>query len=361
MPKAKIGDEEIEFVIDLKGDSEPSADDKPDQFGKSSDQDDVQPRKGKAKADPEAGQALLSDDFLGDDDLDRSRTSDRVDKKGEKPDKRDEDDVAENQELTLKDDELPNEEELRAYSTKVKTRIDKLTRRFHDERRMREQSERDVEEQARALRATIDETNRLKDLIAHGEKVMIGEAKGRLNSELSNSQTLLKMALDTGDADEIAKAQVALSRVTAQMERVNTYQPQPLPHTEQPVPKQVADPKAVSWADQNRWFGRDEEMTAYAMGLHQRLVSRDGIRPDGEEYYEQIDKNLRMRFPERFQREESHSNGTNRTSRVVVGSAARTGSRPRRVTLSESQVRVAKRLGLTNEQYAEQVLKDANG
>ena len=244
-----------------------------------------------------------------------------------------------------------SEDELRSYSKNVRKRIDRLTRRHHDERRAREAAAAEREEATRFAKSVVEENNRLKKLLNQGEQVLVGEAKGRLASELKTAQSALKVALESGDADAITDAQSELARVMAQRERVESYKPQEFSETVYPERQPRPDHRAEEWRERNRWFGRDEEMTAYAMGLHNRLVNRDGIRTDSDEYYKEIDANIRTRFADRFP--QNQQNRQPRTpGRTVVAPARRTSQKSRRIALTETQVRLARRLGLTNEQYA---------
>ncbi len=246
------------------------------------------------------------------------------------------------------------EEELRTYSKSVQKRINSLTSKHHAERRGKEAAEGERNEAANLAKHLVDENNKLKNLLNKGEHVLVGEAKSRLSSELKSTQTALTAALEAGDSEATAAAQSELARVMAQTERVNSYQPQqlePAQYVEPARPAPKPDPKADDWRSKNRWFGKDEEMTAFAMGLHQRLVNKDYLSPDSDEYYEEIDSNLRQRFPERFK-------SNRRATKTIVAPAQRSSTRTRSVTLNESQVRLATRLGITPEDYAAEYIKE---
>jgi hypothetical protein len=127
--------------------------------------------------------------------------------------------------------------------------------------------------------------------------------------------------------------------------------------------QQQPDPDAVKWAEKNSWFGRDDAMTGYALGYHKQLVERDGILPDQPEYYTRLNQEMRRRFPDRFRSNGSSGggNGAMPERRVAppVGAVSRTGNgAPRRVQITESQARLARRLGLTVEQYAQQIVAE---
>ena len=259
----------------------------------------------------------------------------------------------------LSKDEESEESEAEQYSKKVQNRIAKLTSRYHEEKRARERYESDLSEYDKLVKQLAEENNKYREVITNGEKVMIGEAKGRLDSEFKNAQAALVAALEGGEATAIATAQAELARVAAQQERLKGYTPQPLPKVEPPTVRRQEqppqpDPRAVDWAKKNRWFGRDREMTEYAMVLHRKLVEDDGITPDSEDYYSELNATIKRRFPEKFEREPQAASKPRSAS---VAPATRTGVRPRRVTLTESQVRIAKRLGLTPEQYAAEMVK----
>lgn len=256
----------------------------------------------------------------------------------------------EKSEEEVDDDAEVTEEELRQYSKSVQKRINTLTSKHHNERR---EKEKIIDEAAIITKQLVDENNKLKNLINKGEHVLVDEAKSRLSTELKSTQTAMTAALDAGDSEAITAAQSELARVMAQTERVNSYRPQELQPTQFQEPQPVVQPdeKAEAWRAKNKWFAKDSEMTAYAMGLHQKLVKEDFIDPRSDQYYEEVDKNLRLRFPERF-------NVKRRTNKTVVSPAQRSTTGVRSVTLSESQVRLAKRLGVTNEAYAAEVLKE---
>jgi hypothetical protein len=120
----------------------------------------------------------------------------------------------------------------------------------------------------------------------------------------------------------------------------------PVYNAPQQVPQNPRDEKAESWAANNKWFGQDREMTALAYGIHEKLVS-DGVDPRSDQYYAQIDATMRQRFPDKFK--------SNRPATVVASASRSTPSK--KVTLTATQVAIAKRLGVPLEQYAKQVAK----
>lgn len=258
--------------------------------------------------------------------------------------------------------ELPNEEEVKNYTKDVQKRINALTARMHAERRAKEEIERQNAERDALLKRIIEENNNLKGLVENGEKVLIGEHKGRLEGQLAQAKAMYREASEAGDTNGLLAAQEQIARVVAQIERLSSHRPQALPREELPKfekpaeqqPKPQIDPKAVEWQKRNPWFGQDDAMTQYALGYHRQLVN-EGVAPNGDEYYARINQEMRKRFADRFPSQPSPRTGS------VVAPASRQGSRsaaPRRVVLTESQVRLARRLGLTNEQYAEQLIAE---
>jgi len=195
---------------------------------------------------------------------------------------------------------------------------------------------------------------------------------------------MLRQAVEEGNTDKQIEAQKLLNRAQFDLDgvsqRLTQYegerqrvqrapqpQPQPQPQAQQPAPRpRKPSERAMSWASENTWFQSEDhpEMTAYAFGVHQKMVTQEGIDPESDEYYEELDKRVQTKFPEYFGEVESGSTGTSvsSTSRspsvVVAPSERNNGAKPRKVRLSRTQVALAKRLGLTVEQYANQLFKE---
>lgn len=257
--------------------------------------------------------------------------------------------------------DIPDEDEVKSYSDVVQKRIAKMTARMHAERRAAEQHAREKQEALTIAQRLIAENNQLKGIVENGEKVLIGEHKGRLEGMLAQAKAAYREAQEAGDTNGIIAAQEQMARAVAQMDRLSTHRPQQLQREDvaalqqrfQPQAQQPqVDPKAADWQTKNNWFGRDEGMTAYAMAVHTKLVNREGISPNDPEYYQKIDAEMQKRFPEKFEKAPAP-----RRTQTVVAPANRAGSSaPRKVQLTESQARIARRIGLTLEQYAEQLL-----
>lgn len=263
--------------------------------------------------------------------------------------------------------ENDDEEEIKNYSERFQKRLHKETAKVHQYRRAAEERDRQLAEAAAHLKRVMLENNNLKGVVESGEKVLIGEHKTRLESELARARAAYREATEAGDTNGIIAAQENLSRAVAQLDRLSQHRPQTLPREDfEAIERQMrtanqqveqtqvpqVDPKAKAWAEKNKWFDNDIPMQAYALGVHKQIVENEGVTSGSDEYYSRIDREMRKRFPDRFAGEPPP-----RRQGAVVAPATRTGlATPRKVTLTESQVRLAKRLGLTPQQYAEQVL-----
>ena len=266
----------------------------------------------------------------------------------------------------------PTEEELEEYSEKVKARIAKLNHATHDERREKERAQRERDEAVALAQQLFQERQNQNRYIANGEQVFAATAKERASLALNQAKRAYKDAYEAGDGDKMAEAQEAISRATmaqqdaerfrpTQSVQQNTGQVPTAPVYTQPTPQQAAptpDEHAVTWAKKNTWFGHDSdagrEMTAFAYGVHDSLLAQ-GIDPvaDATEYYTRINKRVREKFPE-------HQWGDapqKQPSPTVVAAVTRTPRNTTKVVLNQSQISLAKRLGLSPEQYAKEVMK----
>lgn len=277
---------------------------------------------------------------------------------------------------------LDVEPELQQYSKAVQKRIKKATAKFHGERRAKETAERMSSEAVRHARGLQGENQRLLKLVQQSQNALTEYSKYGADTALVMAQEKFKQAHESGDAEEIAatqqaltSAQLAQASAPSASQRVTEVWKQEVlaeqreaqrnqPHVEEPPPE--PDPRAVEWQENNSWFGPDEEMTSFAYGVHEKLVKREGIDPSSEEYYELIDKRMKEVFPTHFSGNTTHSDNsvvvetaTRRKASPVVAPASRNnGASPRKVVLSKTQVELAPRLGLTVEQYAQQLLKE---
>ena len=249
------------------------------------------------------------------------------------------------------------DEELENYSDKVKGRIKHLSKGYHDERRVKEAALRERNELESYAKQLVAENNKLKGTVDKNQETLLKQAKQTVASEMANAKRQYKEAYEEGDPDALIDAQEALTTAKIRADKVANFKPAPLQKEETPVqiPQQpietqeVRDEQAVSWAEKNSWFGSDDEMTAFALGLDSKL-KKEGVDPTSDTYYEKIDSRMRQVFPDQFDEEPE---STKRKSSNVVAPATRSTS-PKKVTLNQSQVAIAKRLGISLEDYAKQ-------
>jgi hypothetical protein len=266
-------------------------------------------------------------------------------------------------------EELDNDS-LDEYSDKVKIRLKQMKKVWHDERREKEAASREREEAVTLARRALEENKALKAKLSKGEDSLIESFKGAAETELESAKREYREAYEAGDADKLVEAQDKMTSAKMKMERVfnaeqyrkeNALQRQEvdvqIPQVQAQTP--VRDKKAVAWQEENAWFGQDDEMTSLALGLHEKLVKENGMAyATTDEYYKRIDQTMRKRFPENFEEEKTQEDdkSTLRKSSTVVAPATRSTS-SKRITLTKSAQAIAKKLGLTNEQYARELNK----
>ena len=263
----------------------------------------------------------------------------------------------------------PSEEEIESYSEKVQNRIKELTHARHDERRIKEATLREKQELERLAQQLIEENKRLKQNVHTGQEAIIANAKSRAETELEMARRKLKEAQEAYDTDAIIAAQEAVMDAKIRVEQTKNIRPTPLqeekfdvqPQQTQPA-KVEPDERTLRWQAKNQWFGAQgfEEYTSYALGLHQKLVT-NGVDPRSAEYFEQIDARMKSTFPDLFGRSEDkpRSGEVQKKPATVVASVSRSTSAGK-IKLTTTQVALAKKLGLTPQQYAAQVAKLEN-
>lgn len=259
------------------------------------------------------------------------------------------------------------EDELENYSEKVRKRIQHFSKGYHDERRAREAAIREKEEAVRLAQQLIEENNRLKGTVNKSQTSLVEQAKKAVQIEVEQAKAKYRAAYEAGDADALTEAQDALTAAKIRADKLAAYKPTPLQVTQnevkqqQPAPKPAVDQKAAAWQQENPWFGSDDEMTSFALGLHQKLV-KEGVDPRSDDYYERINTRMRSVFKEYF----DEDNGVEDTEEVeakprqkanVVAPATRSTA-PKKIVLTKTQVALAKRLGVPLEEYAKQVAEE---
>jgi len=262
--------------------------------------------------------------------------------------------------------QIPEDDEIANYSENVQKRIKQLKFEYHEERRRKEEAARLQDEAVDYARKVYEENQKLRKTLEEGEGVLVEQAKSRVEAELDRAKAAYKEAYETGDPDKLIDAQEKLNSLQNEKFRVESYRPRPQQVQEEPVQLQrkprvpEPDAKTKAWASENEWFGNDSEMTGYAFGVHESLV-RQGINPQSQadEYYNRIDQSMRQRFPDKFGGQQVEAAPV-RQAGSVVAPAGRSAKKSRRVQLTSTQVALAKRLGLSAEQYAAQLLKESS-
>jgi len=267
--------------------------------------------------------------------------------------------------------DVPDDDEVEKYSESVQKRIKQLKFEYHEAARQKEEAIRLREEAISYAQRAAEENKQLSQRLSQGQTSVIENAKARYESEIAQAKREYKQAYEAGDADALVEAQQKLMRSQNDLQRVQNWRPQAVQpqygpeQLQQAYQQRMAQQPQVpqlneqqrTWLADNEWFGTDEEMTGAAYGLHERLV-RSGVDPNTQTYYDKINEGMRKRFPEKFAGSTHEVDAGPRKTANVVAPAARSSTNPRKVRLTSTQVALAKRLGLTPERYAAQLLKD---
>ena len=255
------------------------------------------------------------------------------------------------------------DEELEGYSEKVRKRIQHFTKGYHDERRAKEAALRERQELERLTQSLVEENNKLKGTVSKNQELLIEQAKKTVAAELEDAKRKYKSAYESGDADAVVNAQEELTSAKMRAEKVNNFKPAPLQEENSVVQSNSSAPqaspvdeRAEAWRQDNSWFGTDDEMTSFALGLHQKLV-KQGVDPRSDDYYNAINQRMRQVFPENFEGAEPEVEERPARKTNVVAPATRSTA-PKKIVLTQTQVALAKRLGLPLEVYAKQVAED---
>ena len=279
-----------------------------------------------------------------------------------------------------------DDEELAEYGEKVQKRIKHLTWQAKEAERETAKATTLKDEAVRYAQQVNQQNQQQAQVIATGEANLVNQIKNRATLAVEAARTTLKAYYEEGDTDKIIESQESLNLAQAELLEANRYegeykqrtawqqqqQQQPAgQQAQQPAQQAAAAPAAPpkpseesqTWATDNPWFGdnKHRDMTALAYATHERLIRDEKMNPNSPEYYEKIDQEVQKRFPEYFEaagQGQSHS-AASRPTTVVASGSRNNGAKPRTVRLKPSQVALAKTLGLTVQQYAEQVLKGA--
>ena len=259
----------------------------------------------------------------------------------------------------------PTDDEIESYSEGVKKRISELTHARHDERRAKEALLREKQELERFAQYMAEENKRLKQTVSSGHQAVASMAEQAAEAKLEKARRDLKAAQEAFDTDAIIAAQEALAEAKWESQNAKNFKPAPLQQEEVQVqnaytpPQQVRpDEKTLRWQAKNQWFGADgfEEVTSFALGLHQKLVA-SGVDPRSDEYFDQIDGRVKAKFPEVFseQGQQTERSEAKRPSSVVAPASRSTGVK--KVQLTPSQAAMIKKYNLDPMKYVAEVLK----
>lgn len=267
------------------------------------------------------------------------------------------------------------EEELKGYKGSTQKRISKLVAINNDDRRKREDAEKMRDEAVRVAQELVQKNKSYESMINRGETALIDSVKQKAKLDYENAKSSYKNAHEEGDTDRIVATQEALNLAQYELKEIERKEngrqfaqktreaqaQQAAQVQAQPQPQPLSD-KQRNWKEDNPWFLNPsyKDMTALAYGMHEKLIKDERLDPSSDEYYNRIDATMRQKFPEYFGEDDRSGRVVpSAPSRVnVVAPASRNnGAKPRTVELTPSQVSLAKRLGLTNEQYARQLMK----
>jgi len=297
------------------------------------------------------------------------------------------------------DDKGASDDDIETYSAKVQKRFDKLTWEKNEEARQRQSVEAERNEAFRVARQLHAQSQQQAQIISSGEARLVNEIKTRAASGMDQARAKYKVAYESGDTDAILAAQEDIinakyenhaaeeydrdyqQRVAAQQQQQQQQwqqqrqqqappQQQQAPPQQQQAPQQqpqqpvAPTPESQTWASKNTWFGKNEhrDMTAIAYATHETMIRDEGIAPDSDQYYQKLDATMRKRFPEFFESEQGQGQPASTVSKphAVVAPSTRGGATQRTVRLKPSERSLAKALGISEKQYAHQLLKETN-
>jgi hypothetical protein len=260
--------------------------------------------------------------------------------------------------------EIPEDDEIESYSERVQKRMKKLSFEAKEAERQRQALAREREELLRVSQTFHSENEKLRQQLQQNEGTLVVQAKARLEAQLAQVKASYKEAYELGDTEKMIEAQEKLTSLNNDMYRVNNYKPRP---AQQPAPQAVQQPQRPQapklderqerWLSDNDWYGKDRQMTAFALGVHEELVY-NGVDPNSDKYYTEINSAVRKRFADKFEDDLEEVEVAPKKKANVVAPATRSSKNPQKVKLTQTQVALAKRLGLTPQQYAAQLLKE---
>ena len=280
--------------------------------------------------------------------------------------------------------EDPTEDELASYDEKVQSRLKKFTRGYHDERRAKEEALREREAAEKLAKQLWEQNRKLQEQVSLGSKAYIEQSKSSAEMEYENAKKRYKEAYESGDSDAVVEAQAEVAKATLNLDKVQNMRPLQVEENDVQIPQRSTNQPNVSqrdqrWMQKNTWFGTDPEMTASALGLHQKLAKEHGADFVGsDEYYKRVDATMRRRFPEYYEDDTQSDEDDTPSKKVsepayeeepprratkpanVVAPASRS-TPPNRIRLKASEAAIARRLGVPLEEYAKQVAQLKRG
>jgi hypothetical protein len=279
--------------------------------------------------------------------------------------------------------EDPTEDELASYDEKVQSRLKKFTRGYHDERRAKEEALREREAAEKLAKQLWEQNRKLQEQVELGSRAYIEQSKTSAEMEFENAKKKYKEAYESGDSDALVEAQTEVSRATLNLDKIQNMRPLQAEEKDVQIQQRSTNQPNVSerdkrWMQKNTWFGPDPEMTASALGLHQKLAKEYGTDYVGsEDYYKRVDATMRRRFPEYFEDTQSYEDDTpskkvsepayedepprRATKPATVVAPASRSTPPNRIRLKASEAAIARRLGVPLEEYAKQVAQLKRG
>jgi len=257
-------------------------------------------------------------------------------------------------------------DELEKYDDEVKQKLKQLKKVWHDERRAKEAADKEREDAIRYAKAVQAENAKIKSLLQTGEKEFVETKQNAAELELEVAKRAYREAYDAGDADKMIEAQSAMHNATYNLRQAQNFKLPPLQeenfdvqstYTEPTAPR--PDRRAQEWNTNNPWFGQDDVMTAAALGVHKKL-ERSGVIVGSDEYYSTLDSTMRKHFSDYFGEVSDNQPEPTRTKPSPVVAPATRSTSSNKIKLTTRQVQLAKKLGLTPEQYAHSVIKLEN-
>ena len=258
------------------------------------------------------------------------------------------------------DKQQDNSKDVEEYSEGVKKRIAKLTKKMRE-------AERQKEEALRYAQSIKQERDQYEATATSLDKNYVTEMEGRISSSIAAAQAKLAAARQNEDSKAEVEALTQISQLGYEQGKLAELKTQhqvqetaardvPVQNTRQPVQQAPArDPKAEAWAEKNEWFGKDNAMTYTAFDLHRKLTEEEGMDPQSDEYYMEVDRRIRLEFPHKFDRPVEEKQTTKPTQNVASATRS-TKSGRKQVRLTSSQVAIARKLGVPLEEYAKQLI-----